>query len=97
MPELFTHLSCLSRDNDIMKMLLDHPDIDPNQQAFDSRRTPLDMAVQYNSLSAVTLLLAHPDIDPSLENGSGYTPREFACYIGYKDEIVELLEEYEAE
>ena len=55
------------------------------------------MAVQYNSLSAVTLLLAHPDIDPSLENGSGYTPREFACYIGYKDEIVELLEEYEAE
>ena len=80
-----------------MKMLLEHPDIDPNQQAWDGRWTPLRMAVQYTSTSSAKLLLAHPDIDPSIENNDGYTPLERACFIGYRDEVVELLEEYEAE
>ena len=92
------HVSILSsRDNDIMKMLLEHPDIDPNQQAWDRRWTPLRMAVQYTSTSSVKLLLAHPDIDPSIEDNEGYTPLERACFYGYRDEIVELLEEHEAE
>ena len=90
------HASILSWPHDTLRMLLDHPDIDPNQQAFDSERTPLHMAIQYTSPSAVTMLLAHPDIDPSVENYSGYTPREYACYLAYKDEIVELLDAYEA-
>ena len=92
------HVSILSsRDNDIMKMLLEHPHIDPNQQAWDGRWTPLRMAVQYTSTSSVKLLLAHPDIDPSIEDNEGYTPLERACFYGYRDEIVEMLEEHEAE
>ena len=90
------HASILKLSKDILVMLLAHPDINPNQQAWDSRKTPLHMAIQYISTSSVKLLLAHPDIDTSIENSYGYTPREYACFTG-REEIVELLEEYEAE
>ena len=91
------HASVLSRPHDSLKMLLNHPDIDPNQQSSRSGRTPLHMAVQYTSTSAVKLLLAHPDIDPSIEDSDGYTPLEWARFLEYRDEIVELLEEYGVE
>ena len=91
------HSSILKRTKDILIMLLEHPDINPNQQSQYGMSTPLHFATQYTSPRAVKLLLAHPDIDPSIENSFGLTPLGFACYIGFKDEIVELLEEYEAE
>ena len=43
------HSSILKLSKDILVMLLAHPDINPNQQAWDSRKTPLHMAVQYIS------------------------------------------------
>ena len=91
------HASVLSWPHDNLEMLLGHPDINPNQQSFYSGRTALHMAARYKSADSVKLLLAHPDIDPSIENNDGYTPLELACFIGRRDEVVELLEEFEAE
>ena len=92
------HVSILtSRQQDILKMMLAHPDIDPNQQASDSRKTPLHMAVQYNSTCSAILLIAHPDIDPSIEDIDGRTPLERARFLPDREEMVELLEAYEAE
>ena len=69
-----------------MKMMLAHPDIDPNQQASDSRKTPLHMAVQYNSTCSAILLIAHPDIDPSIEDIDGRTPLERARFLPDREE-----------
>ena len=91
------HASVLSSPHDNLEMLLGHPDINPNQQSLYSGRTALHMAARYQSADSVKLLLAHPDIDPSIENNDGYTPLELACFIGRRDEVVELLEEFEAE
>ena len=102
-PNVFSivlHSSILKRTNDILILLLEHPDINPNQQSPYGMSTPLHYTIQYKDFSALKLLLAHPDIDLSIENSFGKTPREYACYIGYKgrlDQILELLEEYEAE
>ena len=91
------HVAILHWPDDILKMLLDHPDTNPNLQAWDDQRTPLRMAVQYTATSAVELLLAHPDIDPSIEDIKGWTPLQWACFFGYRDDIVALLEAYEAD
>ena len=94
---IVVHSSILKRTNDILIMLLEHPDINPNLQSQYGMSTPLHFATRYTDSSAMKLLLAHPDIELSIENSLGLTPLEWASYIGYKDKIVELLEEYEAE
>ena len=92
------HKSILtSRPQDILKMLLEDPDIDPNQQAFDDRWTALHMAVQYSSICSATLLLAHPDTDPSIEDIDGRTPLQRARFLPDREEMVKLLEAYETE
>ena len=54
----------------VVKLLLDHPDIDPNFVAADGY--PVLMRVLHNP-GAVRLLLDHPDIDVNRQNDSGRT------------------------
>ena len=68
------HKACVSGNLEIVKLLLEHPNIDVNLKNF-SGNTPLHITIEYSYSDADTdilkLLLAHPDIDINAKNNKG--------------------------
>ena len=75
--------------SDIVKLLLSHSDIDPNQNGFDGF-TPLCLAVSKGSVESVRMLLGSDKTDVNLREGGGMAPLHLAIlYNNY--EIAKLL------
>ena len=90
-----TPLTCaveMSRP-DIIKLLLTHPNIQPNLNGLDGF-TPLTLAVTKGSKEMVLVLLENPGCDPNLREGGGLTALHLAI-IYNNTEIVKILAEDE--
>ena len=74
---------------DIIKLLLERPDIDVNLQNKDFGRTALMIAINGNKYEIVKLLISHPNTDVNLEDKEGYTPLMKAVNCSY--DIAKLL------
>ncbi|KAK4452216.1 ankyrin repeat-containing domain protein [Podospora aff. communis PSN243] len=66
---------------DMTKLLLAHPDINPNIEDGHGR-TQLWMAAASGSREIVDLLVAHPKTDPNIKDGQGTTPLHAAVCRG---------------
>lgn len=64
------YLASLFGYDDIISLLLTHPDIDINQQSFDGY-SPLFMAISEEYFDTVDYLLSNPKIDMTLPNHDG--------------------------
>uniref|UniRef100_A0A7S4INY1 Uncharacterized protein n=1 Tax=Vannella robusta TaxID=1487602 RepID=A0A7S4INY1_9EUKA len=71
---------------DFVKILLSHPDIDPNAESY-YRNTPLLEACRLNNREIVRLLLSHPKVDMNY-----LSPLGSACDAGHVELVKELLE-----
>ena len=67
-----------------LKLLLSHPEIDPNQGRHDTH-SPLHEAVRGLKVECVAMLLAHPRINPNKVCSDGYSPLHEACTPKYDD------------
>lgn len=72
MPGLTTAIE--HRRLDIFKVLLFHPNIDPNIQDLECGNSPLGFAVSNGLLDFVKLLLTHKAVDVNHGNKTGFTP-----------------------
>ena len=82
-----------NRHWDIAKLILDHPNIDPNKSFGSEGETPLFKCVYGENTEGVKLLLTHPKIDVNKESNyhmKGRTPLFVACQRGLTD-VVQLL------
>jgi len=68
-----------------VKLLLSHPEIDPNQGRHDTH-SPLHEAVRRLEVECVAMLLAHPRINPNKVCSDGYSPLHKACTPKYDDD-----------
>ena len=68
-----------------LKLLLNHPEIDPNQGRHDSH-SPLHEAVRGLKVECVAMLSAHPRINPNKVCSDGYSPLHEACTPKYDDD-----------
>ncbi|CAN9349704.1 unnamed protein product [Alternaria sp. RS040] len=85
------HLAANRGLEEMVKLLLSHPDIDVNSQG-PSGRTPLHAATNNGCMEIIVLLLAHPGIDVnSLEDYGGGTPLHAAASHNYMEILVLLL------
>jgi len=73
----------------IVRALLEHPDIDVNKSNNDGD-TPLGLAVKSYNIDIVRALLEHPDIDVNKSNNDGDTPLGLAVK-SYNIDIVHML------
>ena len=73
-----------------LRLLLAHPDIDPNQVSVDDGATPLCIAAMNGNLEAVTQLVAHDSINVNRARKSGFTPLLFAIQ-NHQVNIVQIL------
>ncbi|KAJ7582098.1 ankyrin repeat-containing domain protein [Mycena floridula] len=66
------------RSTEIMRILMQHDDVDPNSQDKHGRM-PLSYATSDYSGDCVVLLLAHPNIQPDCPDYTGRTPLSYAA------------------
>ena len=69
-----------------VKLLLRHPDIDPNQGRREDKQSPLDEAVRGLKVECVAMLLAHPRINLNKACSDGKSPLHEACTPKYDDD-----------
>ncbi|KAN0074134.1 Ankyrin repeat-containing domain protein [Elaphomyces granulatus] len=86
-----------------MKLLLDHPGVDPNFSGEDGNtafiyvlqnilgKTALFEAANFSHVECVKLLLERGDINVNIPNRDGLTMLHYACYSDNPLEIMELL------
>ena len=79
---------------EIVKLLLDHPNIDVNHQGGFEHRTALMIASQASKLDVVKLLLEKEDIEVNRQDRFGWTTLCEAIFSG-RSEIAKLLLERE--
>ena len=85
--------SYIVRHTNVVRLLLEHPDIDVNAQDSDGDTALLRAALMGNA-DAAELLLEHPDIDPNARDAAfGATALMWACLHG-RVEVVKLLLEH---
>ncbi|KEI35547.1 ankyrin 1 [Francisella sp. W12-1067] len=85
-------IACQNGHMDIVKLLLDHKDINPNIAKGAKRGTPLYIACQNGHINIVKLLLKHRLTDPNISTTDGCVPLHIACENGRKDIVAFLLE-----
>jgi ankyrin repeat protein len=83
-------------DVDVMKLLLDRPDVDPNFQGGSLEAAPLHLAAKNGHSAIVELLLAMVNINPDVRDVGGrhrrdFTPLMYACSQGYVPIVQQLL------
>ena len=75
----FTPLQmAVGKDLKITRLLLSHPNIDPNLSGENYGLTPLRAAARFNSLEAAYLLLKHPKTDVNAIDSPGNTNLDIA-------------------
>lgn len=77
---------------DIFKLLLEHPNINPNIQTIRLLRTPLTQAIIGNNerISYIKSLLSHPDIDVNIKDKKNMTALMYAIKYDNMD-VIQLL------
>lgn len=83
----------VNRHWEIARLILEHPEIDPNRSFGSEGQTPLFKCVYGGAIEGVKLLLSHPKIDVNKESNyhmKGRTPLFLACQRGFLD-IIRLL------
>ncbi|CAG2206764.1 unnamed protein product [Mytilus edulis] len=83
------HYAVEYKRSDIVQLLLNKTDIDPNK-GNKNGETPLHFAARNGSHKIVQMLLERTDIDPNKGNKNGETPLHFAARNG-SHEIVQML------
>jgi ankyrin repeat protein len=79
----------MARQREAVEVLLDHPDIRPNDRNEDGK-SPLAIAVELGEEEIVRLLLQHPAIKINSADHAGQTPLSRAKALG-RDDLVQLL------
>lgn len=75
----------------VLKLLLDHPNIDINKQDSLTGSTALMGAIYDNNQEALLELLQTPNINVNIQNNFGKTALMYATMDGYIDAVKELL------
>lgn len=75
---------------EIVKILLDHPEIDINMINNPQNMSTIHVAAKYNNIQGLKLLLQHPARNINIVTSTGSTPLNLAVCKGYR-EIVKLL------
>jgi len=86
----FLHSCCEYDHVDIARLLLDHPDIDPNI-TDEEAKTPLFLACYYGNIDVLAILLDDYRVDVNLPDDSGRTPVWSAAYRGKIKAVKYLL------
>ena len=76
----------------VVKMLLEHRDVDPNQADTEYDRTPLGWAAEHGHESVVQMLLKRGDINPNQADQYGRTPLRWAAKGGSEGVAKMLLQ-----
>jgi ankyrin repeat protein len=87
-------LSCAAAGGHVgvVRLLLDHPSIDPNA-GDENRKAPLCSAAENGHIAVVKLLLDHPSIDPNTSDKYGIPPLCRAAGNGHVAVVKLLLEQ----
>ena len=80
--------ACIYGHNEVVRLLVQRPDVDVNARAYEDSWTPLYRAVKWQQVEQVRLLLSHPKIEVN-KLVHGYTPMDAA--LQSTDEIRALL------
>eukprot|EP00300_Choanocystis_sp_HF-7_P037710 c53979_g1_i1.p1 GENE.c53979_g1_i1~~c53979_g1_i1.p1 ORF type:complete len:404 (-),score=90.04 c53979_g1_i1:15-1226(-) len=85
------HMACWFNAHNVLKCILEQPDVNVNVTLEDSR-TPLHICALRNSDFCAELLLAQPKlkIDPQNSSRKGQTPLQVAALLGHS-EVIRLL------
>lgn len=81
--------ACSHHNYGVVKVLLAHPQIDPNQCVF-NQTSPLFLACQNGSVDIVGLLLSDDRVDVNLAVENKFSPLFVACQNGHA-QVLELL------
>jgi len=77
---------------EVVKVLLDREDINPNQAGTNSGRTPLSWAAESGYEGVVKMLLERGDVNPNQADTYGRTPLSWAARRGHEGVVKTLLE-----
>jgi len=83
------HISCARGYLDIVKMLLDHPNINPNLLA--NNLSPLEAAIYNGQTHVVEILLRHPKVDINCSTEQGRTALILACKLQNEEAVKMIL------
>ena len=88
------HIACENNNIEIVKLLLQHPNIDVNAKENYTGNTCLHTASAKKSIRLVELLLEKPNIDVNIQNQDGDTPLLLASQMRSNETVVRLLFDY---
>ena len=80
---------------EVVKMLLEREDINPDQPETENGRTPLSCAAERGHEGVVEMLLERGDVNPDRADSRGRTPLLWAAEKGYEGVVKILLEREE--
>lgn len=81
----FLHYALEKNDLRMLKVILEHPNIDPNLRDIHNK-TPLARTIEKRNLSMLKMVLEHPDTNPNLCS-NGFSPLVEACFQQKKQNI----------
>jgi ankyrin repeat protein len=91
-PSESLHLAAGDGDKDIVELLLQRPDIEPNAHYGRYNTTPLHKATSGGHLKIVEALLLHPQVDVNSVDKDGWSALIYAAYRGHSDIVNALLQ-----
>jgi ankyrin repeat protein len=83
--EAILHKACSNGYDNLVSLLLAHPDIDVNQKKKENGATPLLVACAWGKPSCALLLLRDTRVNVNERDGEGNTPLRWAALNGHLD------------
>jgi ankyrin repeat domain-containing protein 50 len=91
-PSESLYLAARDGDKDIVELLLQQPDIEPNAHYGRYNTTPLHEAISGGHLTIVEALLLHPQVDVNSVDKGGWSALIYAAKEGHSDIVNALLQ-----